>query len=107
VNVDTGHAGISKFPNRSLWIGELNMADALCKCSAANSNRPAVRCASILAVIMQALDTTIANVALPYMQAACRRARIRSLGADSYIVAAAIMTPPSGFLQIGSAASAS
>ena len=42
------------------------MADA-----AANAqpiNRPAVTLSVILAVIMQALDTTIANVALPYMQ---------------------------------------
>src|SRR6185312_932612 len=53
----------------------------------------------ILAVVMQALDTTIANVALPYMQGSV------SASADqinwvltSYIVAAAIMTPPSGFL---------
>ena len=48
---------------------------------------------------MQALDTTIANVALPYIQGSV------SASADqinwvltSYIVAAAIMTPPSGFL---------
>ena len=73
------------------------MADA-----AANGqpiNRPAVTLCVILAVIMQALDTTIANVALPYMQGSV------SASADqinwvltSYIVAAAIMTPPSGFL---------
>jgi len=73
------------------------MADA-----AANAqpiNRPAVTLSVILAVIMQALDTTIANVALPYMQGSV------SASADqinwvltSYIVAAAIMTPPSGFL---------
>jgi DHA2 family multidrug resistance protein len=31
-------------------------------------NRPAITLCVILAVIMQALDTTIANVALPYMQ---------------------------------------
>src|SRR5882762_2122638 len=62
-------------------------------------NRPAVTLCIILAVIMQALDTTIANVALPYMQGSV------SASADqinwvltSYIVAAAIMTPPSGFL---------
>ena len=62
-------------------------------------NRPAVTLCVILAVIMQALDTTIANVALPYMQGSV------SASADqinwvltSYIVAAAIMTPPSGFL---------
>src|SRR5580700_2509445 len=61
--------------------------------------RPAITACIILAVIMQALDTTIANVALPYMQGSV------SASADqinwvltSYIVAAAIMTPPSGFL---------
>jgi DHA2 family multidrug resistance protein len=62
-------------------------------------NRPAITACIILAVIMQALDTTIANVALPYIQGSV------SASADqinwvltSYIVAAAIMTPPSGFL---------
>jgi DHA2 family multidrug resistance protein len=39
-------------------------------------NRGAITACVILAVVMQALDTTIANVALPYM----RRARIRSIG---------------------------
>jgi MFS transporter, DHA2 family, multidrug resistance protein len=62
-------------------------------------NRAAITACVILAVVMQALDTTIANVALPYMQGSV------SASADqinwvltSYIVAAAIMTPPSGFL---------
>lgn len=65
----------------------------------AAKNRGAITACIILAVIMQALDTTIANVALPYMQGSV------SASADqinwvltSYIVAAAIMTPPSGFL---------
>jgi MFS transporter, DHA2 family, multidrug resistance protein len=73
------------------------MADAAA--DAQPINRPAVTLCVILAVIMQALDTTIANVALPYMQGSV------SASADqinwvltSYIVAAAIMTPPSGFL---------
>ncbi len=53
----------------------------------------------MLATLMQVLDSTIANVALPYMQG--------SLGASqdqinwvltSYIVAAAIMTPVTGWL---------
>jgi DHA2 family multidrug resistance protein len=63
------------------------------------ANRPAITACIILSVVMQALDTTIANVALPYMQGSV------SASADqinwvltSYIVAAAIMTPPSGFL---------
>src|SRR6478736_6365782 len=62
-------------------------------------NRPAITACVILAVVMQALDTTIANVALPFIQGSV------SASADqinwvltSYIVAAAIMTPPSGFL---------
>ena len=67
--------------------------------AAQTSNRGAITACVILAVIMQALDTTIANVALPYMQGSV------SASADqinwvltSYIVAAAIMTTPSGFL---------
>src|ERR1044072_5888478 len=63
------------------------------------ANRGAITACVILAVIMQALDTTIANVALPFIQGSV------SASADqinwvltSYIVAAAIMTPPSGFL---------
>ena len=71
------------------------MADAAPK----YANRGAITACVILAVIMQALDTTIANVALPYIQGSV------SASADqinwvltSYIVAAAIMTPPSGFL---------
>jgi DHA2 family multidrug resistance protein len=67
--------------------------------TSAVQNRGAITACIILAVIMQALDTTIANVALPYMQGSV------SASADqinwvltSYIVAAAIMTPPSGFL---------
>src|SRR6476620_8939767 len=62
-------------------------------------NRPAVTLCVILAVIMQALDTTIACVALPYMQGrVAASADQRDWVLTSYIVAAAIMTPPSGFL---------
>src|SRR5271156_4033686 len=53
----------------------------------------------ILAVIMQALDTTIANVALPYIQGSVAASSDQiNWVLTSYIVAAAIMTPPSGFL---------
>jgi DHA2 family multidrug resistance protein len=52
-----------------------------------------------LAVIMQALDTTIANVALPYMQGSISASSDQiNWVLTSYIVAAAIMTPPSAFL---------
>lgn len=62
-------------------------------------NRVAITGCIILAVIMQALDTTIANVALPHMQGSvAASAEQISWVLTSYIVAAAIMTPPSGFL---------
>jgi DHA2 family multidrug resistance protein len=75
------------------------MSNASASPAASVANRGAITACVILAVIMQALDTTIANVALPYIQGSV------SASADqinwvltSYIVAAAIMTPPSGFL---------
>jgi DHA2 family multidrug resistance protein len=53
----------------------------------------------MLATIMQALDTTIANVALPYMQGSLAASQDQiNWVLTSYIVAAAIMTPPTGFL---------
>src|SRR5258707_1765785 len=62
-------------------------------------NRPGVTLCVILAGIMQALDTTIANVALPYMQGSVSASSDQiNWVLTSYIVAAAIMTPPSGFL---------
>ncbi len=48
---------------------------------------------------MQALDTTIANVALPYMAGTFAASYDQSTWVlTSYIVAAAIMTPPTGWL---------
>src|SRR3954454_13830466 len=53
----------------------------------------------MLATIMQALDTTIANVALPYMQGSLSATLDQANWVlTSYIVAAAIMTPPTGWL---------
>ncbi len=53
----------------------------------------------MLATIMQALDTTIANVALPYMQGSLSATTDQiNWVLTSYIVAAAIMTPPTGWL---------
>src|SRR3954464_12952082 len=52
----------------------------------------------MLATIMQALDTTIANVALPYMMGSLS-ATLDQINwvLTSYIVAAAITTPLTGF----------
>lgn len=63
-------------------------------------NRAIITVCAMVATLMQALDSTIANVALPYMQGSM------SATADqitwvltSYIVAAAIMTGPVGWLS--------
>jgi DHA2 family multidrug resistance protein len=72
------------------------MSDA----SATNgTNRIALTLCVSLATLMQALDTTIANVALPYMQGSVSASQDQiDWVLTSYIVAAAIMTPPTGFL---------
>lgn len=63
------------------------------------ANRGAITACVILAVIMQALDTTIANIALPHIQGSVAASQDQiNWVLTSYIVAAAIMTPPSGFL---------
>jgi MFS transporter, DHA2 family, multidrug resistance protein len=63
------------------------------------ASRGMVTLCVILATLMQALDTTIANVALPYMQGSVAASQDQiDWVLTSYIVAAAIMTPPTGFL---------
>lgn len=55
--------------------------------------------ASMAGVLMQALDSTIANVALPYMQGSLSASRDQITWVlTSYIVAAAIMTAPVGWI---------
>src|ERR1700736_1627400 len=64
-----------------------------------NHTRVAITVCVILATLMQALDTTIANVALPYMQGSVSASQDQIAWVlTSYIVAAAIMTPPTGYL---------
>jgi MFS transporter, DHA2 family, multidrug resistance protein len=54
----------------------------------------------MMATIMQALDTTIANVALPYMQGGLGTTQDQvNWVLTSYIVAAAIMTSPLGWMS--------
>src|ERR1700742_1468207 len=56
---------------------------------------------AMTATIMQALDTTIANVALPYMQGALSTTQDQvNWVLTSYIVAAAIMTSPIGWMSV-------
>ena len=55
---------------------------------------------TMLATFMQALDSTIANVALPHMQGSFAASQDQITWVlTSYIVAAAIMTPPTGWLS--------
>src|SRR3974390_925973 len=62
--------------------------------------RNMVTICAMTATIMQALDTTIANVALPYMQGTLPASQDQiNWVLTSYIVAAAIMTAPVGWID--------
>nr|WP_294529086.1 MFS transporter [uncultured Rhodopila sp.] len=64
-----------------------------------SANRLIVTICTIVATVMQSLDSTIANVTLPYMQGAMSASQEQiNWVLTSYIVAAAIMTAPTGFL---------
>jgi len=63
------------------------------------ANRAAITVCVILATVMQALDTTIANIALPYIQGSVSASQDQiNWVLTAYIVAAAIMIPTTGFL---------
>ena len=65
-----------------------------------SARRALLTICTMSATIMQALDTTIANVALPYMQGSLSAAQDQiSWVLTSYIVAAAVMTAPVGWLS--------
>ncbi len=62
-------------------------------------NRTLITVCAMVATLMQALDSTIANVALPYMQGSLSATSDQITWVlTSYIVAAAIMTAPVGWL---------
>ncbi len=66
---------------------------------AAAPRRAIITVCVMMAAIMQTLDSTIANVALPYMQGSMAASQEEiSWVLTSYIVAAAIMTAPVGYL---------
>ena len=63
-------------------------------------NRGMITATVMLATLMQALDTTVANVALPYMQGSLSATSDEITWVlTSYIVAAAIITPATGWLE--------
>ncbi len=62
-------------------------------------NRPMITISIMMATIMQTLDSTIANVALPHMQGALSASQDQIAWVlTAYIVAAAIATPLTGWL---------
>lgn len=62
-------------------------------------NRPLITVSIMLATLMQSLDSTIANVALPHMQGALSASQDEITWVlTSYIVSAAIATPLTGWL---------
>ena len=62
-------------------------------------NRPMITVSIMLATILQTLDSTIANVALPHMQGALSASQDQIAWVlTAYIVAAAIATPLTGWL---------
>jgi DHA2 family multidrug resistance protein len=66
---------------------------------AAAFNRPALTASIILAVIMQGVDNSIANVALPHIQGSLSASQDQVAWVlTSYIVTAAIMMPLAGWL---------
>ena len=63
-------------------------------------NRPMLTVSIMLATLMQTLDSTIANVALPHMQGSLSASQDEITWVlTSYIVAAAIATPLTGWLS--------
>ena len=65
------------------------------------AHRGLITAAVMTATIMHAIDTTIPNVALPHMQGSLLATQEQIAWVlTSYIVAAAIMTPPTGALAI-------
>ncbi len=67
--------------------------------SPSTPNRGGITLCVMLATLMQSLDTTIANVALPHMQGSLSASQDQiDWVLTSYIVAAAIATPLTGFL---------
>ena len=62
-------------------------------------NRPMITVSIMLATVMQTLDSTIANVALPHMQGSMSASQDQIAWVlTAYIVAAAIATPLTGWL---------
>src|SRR3569833_2393275 len=77
----------------------VGMSHSVTSAMSPKARRTMVTVCAMAATIMQALDTTIANVALPYMQGSLSASQDQiNWVLTSYIVAAAIMTAPVGWI---------
>ncbi|HEY9181975.1 MAG TPA: MFS transporter, partial [Gammaproteobacteria bacterium] len=75
------------------------MSQAAAATAVASPNRGMITVSVMLATVMQVVDTTIVNVALPQMQGGMSATQDQiSWVLTSYIVAAAIFTPLTGVL---------
>ncbi len=75
------------------------MSDAQSEETLPSQNRGLITVCLMIATLMQALDSTIANVALPYMQGSLSASYDQITWVlTSYVVMAAIMTAPVGWL---------
>ncbi len=64
-------------------------------------HRALITASAMMAMLMQTLDSTIANVALPYMQGGMSASRDEVTWVlTSYVIAAAIMTAPVGWMAV-------
>ena len=97
VDIDTGRS--------APWPALVRRAEAVRSVSAdagppdGDAERGIITLCVMLATIMQALDMTIANVALPYMQGSLSATQDQiNWVLTSYIVSAAIVMPMTGFL---------
>ena len=75
------------------------MSDTAAQATAPAANRGLLTVCLMVATLMQALDSTVANVALPYMQGSLSSSYDQITWVlTSYVVAAAIFTAPVGWL---------
>ena len=76
------------------------MTSGVISAAPSETHRGFITVAVMLATVMQVLDTTIVNVALPHMQGNLNATQDQiSWVLTSYIIASAIMTPPTGWLS--------
>ena len=99
VEIDTGHSRLAVHVGQGASAEAGQMSPTHFASMSPKLRRMLMTVCAMTATIMQALDTTIANVALPYMQGSLS-ASLDQINwvLTSYIVAAAIMTAPIGWL---------